>query len=143
MSDHITTPFGATSTAAEVIAGVDLTGHRAIVTGGSSGLGVETARALADAGAAVTLAVRDVAAGERVARDLTAATGNRQVLVSPLDLADQGSVAAFVSAWTGPLHMLVNNAGIMAPPLSRTPQGWEAQFATNHLGHFALARGLH
>ncbi|GIG18143.1 oxidoreductase [Catellatospora methionotrophica] len=143
MSDHITTPFGATSTAAEVIAGVDLTGHRAIVTGGSSGLGVETARALADAGAAVTLAVRDVAAGERVARDLTAATGNRQVLVSPLDLADQGSVAAFVSAWTGPLHMLVNNAGIMAPPLSRTPQGWEAQFATNHLGHFALAVGLH
>ncbi|MEV0457599.1 SDR family NAD(P)-dependent oxidoreductase [Catellatospora methionotrophica] len=143
MSDHITTPFGATSTAAEVIAGVDLTGHRAIVTGGSSGLGVETARALANAGAAVTLAVRDVAAGERVARDLTAATGNRQVLVSPLDLSDQGSVAAFVSAWTGPLHMLVNNAGIMAPPLTRTPQGWEAQLATNHLGHFALAVGLH
>ncbi|GAA4263130.1 SDR family NAD(P)-dependent oxidoreductase [Dactylosporangium darangshiense] len=143
MSGRITTPFGATSTAAEVIAGVDLSGHRAIVTGGSSGLGVETARALAGAGAAVTLAVRDLAAGERVAQDLIATTGNRQVLVAPLDLSDQGSVAAFVSAWSEPLHMLVDNAGIMATPLSRTPQGWEMQFATNHLGHFALATGLH
>jgi NAD(P)-dependent dehydrogenase (short-subunit alcohol dehydrogenase family) len=142
MSARITTPFGATSTAAEVIRGVDLTGRRAVITGGSSGLGVETARALADAGAAVTLAVRDVAAGERVARDLIATTGNTQVLVAPLDLADQASVAAFVSAWSGPLHMLVNNAGIMATPLLRTPQGWELQFATNHLGHFALAVGL-
>ncbi|MGR6318486.1 SDR family NAD(P)-dependent oxidoreductase [Micromonospora soli] len=139
----MTTPFGATSTAAEVIAGVDLTGRRAVVTGGSSGLGVETARALAGAGAAVTLAVRDVAAGARVARHVTATTGNEQVRVAPLDLADQGSVAAFVSAWSGPLHMLVNNAGIMATPLLRTAQGWEMQFATNHLGHFALANGMH
>src|SRR5262245_7150539 len=136
----IATPFGATSTAAEVLAGVDLTGRRAIVTGGSSGIGVETARALAGAGAAVTLAVRDVAAGERVARDLASAG---RVLVAPLDLADLASVAAFASAWSGPLHILVNNAGIMATPLLRTPQGWELQFATNHLGHFALAVGLH
>jgi NAD(P)-dependent dehydrogenase (short-subunit alcohol dehydrogenase family) len=143
MRDRITTPFGATSTATEVVAGVDLTGRRAIVTGGSSGLGVETARALAGAGAAVTLAVRDVAAGERVARKLTGATGNAQILVAPLNLADQGSVAAFVSAWSGPLHMLVNNAGIMATPPLRTLEGWEMQFATNHLGHFALAVGLH
>lgn len=143
MTDLFTTPFGATSTAAEVIAGVDLTGRRAIVTGGSSGLGIETARALAGAGAAVTLAVRDVAAGRQVAEDLATTTGNKQVLVAPLDLADQASVAAFVSAWSGPLHILVNNAGIMATPLLRTAQGWEMQFATNHLGHFALAVGLH
>lgn len=139
----ISTPFGTTSTAAEVIAGVDLTGQTAIVTGGSSGLGVETARALAGAGAAVTLAVRDTAAGERVAQDLIAATGNSRVRVAPLDLADQRSVTAFTSAWSEPLHMLVANAGIMATPLLRTPQGWELQFATNHLGHFALATGLH
>jgi NAD(P)-dependent dehydrogenase (short-subunit alcohol dehydrogenase family) len=143
MTDRFTTPFGTTSTAAEVVAGVDLTGRCAIVTGGSSGLGIETARSLAGAGAEVTLAVRDVAAGERVAQDLITTTGNEQVLVAPLDLADQKSVAAFASAWSRPLHILVNNAGIMAPPLLRTAQGWEMQFATNHLGHFALALGLH
>jgi NAD(P)-dependent dehydrogenase (short-subunit alcohol dehydrogenase family) len=65
-----------------------------------------------------------------VAEDLIASTGNEQVLVAPLDLADQGSVAAFVSAWSGPLHILVNNAGIMATPVLRTPQGWEMQFVT-------------
>jgi NAD(P)-dependent dehydrogenase (short-subunit alcohol dehydrogenase family) len=141
-SSRITTPFGAQSTAAEVIAGVDLTGRRAIVTGGSSGIGVETARALAGANAEVTLAVRNPTAGERTAADIIASTGNKQVLVAPLDLADQASVSAFASGWDGPLHVLVNNAGIMAPPLMRTPQSWEMQFATNHLGHFALATGL-
>jgi NAD(P)-dependent dehydrogenase (short-subunit alcohol dehydrogenase family) len=126
-----------------VITGIDLTGRRAIVTGGSSGIGVETARALASAGAEVTLAVRDTAAGERTAADITASTGNKEILVEPLDLADQASVAAFVAGWDGPLHILVNNAGVMAAPETRTPQGWELQFATNHLGHFALATGLH
>ena len=130
----ITTPFGATSTAAEVLAGVDLSGRRAVVTGASSGLGVETARALAGAGAEVTFAVRDVAAGKRVAGDSA---------VARLDLADLGSVRDFVAGWAGPLDILVNNAGIMATPLMRTPQGWELQLATNHLGHFALAAGLH
>jgi NAD(P)-dependent dehydrogenase (short-subunit alcohol dehydrogenase family) len=143
MTELFTTPFDASSTAADVVAGVDLTNRRAIVTGGSSGLGVETARALAAAGAAVTLAVRDVAAGNQVANDLIASTGNEQVRVAPLDLADQSSVADFVSAWSGPLHILVNNAGIMATPLLRNAQGWEMQFATNHLGHFALAVGLY
>jgi NAD(P)-dependent dehydrogenase (short-subunit alcohol dehydrogenase family) len=143
MIDRITTPFGAQSTAAEVIAGIDLTGRRAIVTGGASGIGIETARALAGAGAEVTLAVRNTEAGERTAADIIASTGNKQVLVAPLDLADQASVAALVAGWNGPLHILVNNAGIMASPLMRTPQGWEMQFATNHLGHFALATGLH
>ena len=132
-------PFGATSTAAEVIAGVDLSGKRAIVTGASSGIGVETARALALAGAEVTLAVRDVDAGARVARDI----GTDRVRVAALDLSNQASIAAFVAEWRGPLHMLVENAGIMATPEWRTAEGWEMQFATNHLGHFALALGLH
>ncbi|MFI5915272.1 SDR family NAD(P)-dependent oxidoreductase [Dactylosporangium sp. NPDC051541] len=123
--------FGFESTAAEVLDGVDLSGKRAIVTGGASGIGVETARALAAAGAEVTLAVRNVEAGERTAADVGAKH------VRPLDLADQASVRAF--AWDGPLHILVNNAGVMASPLSRTAEGWESQFATNHLGHFALA----
>lgn len=144
--DHelLTTPFGATSTAAEVSAGVDLTGKTAIVTGGSSGIGVETARALAASGAAVTLAVRSVEAGERTARDISATTGNRAVTVAELDLADHASIARFVADWQGPLDILVENAGIMAlPDLHRSPEGWELQFATNHLGHFALATGLH
>ncbi|MEU1753838.1 SDR family NAD(P)-dependent oxidoreductase [Micromonospora matsumotoense] len=137
------TPFDAGSTALEVVRDVDLTGRRAVVTGGASGIGVETARALAAAGADVTLAVRDLEAGQRAARDITATTGNDRLLVAPLDLADQASVAAFVAAWDGPLHLLVGNAGIMASPERRTPEGWELQFATNHLGHFALATGLH
>jgi NAD(P)-dependent dehydrogenase (short-subunit alcohol dehydrogenase family) len=140
---RITTPFGATTTAAEIVDGVDLSGRRAVVTGGASGIGIETARALAGAGAEVALAVRDTAAGERVADDLIAATGNKQITVSRLDLADRASVAAFTAAWDGPLHILVANAGVMAAPLTRTPEGWELQFATNHLGHFALATGLH
>jgi NAD(P)-dependent dehydrogenase (short-subunit alcohol dehydrogenase family) len=135
----ITTPFGFESTAAEVIAGIDETGKRAIVTGGSSGIGVETARALAGAGAEVTLAVRDTTAGERVASDI-----DGDVRVGRLDLADQTSVNAFVASWDGPLHILINNAGVMAlPDLQRSPEGWELQFATNHMGHFALATGLH
>jgi NAD(P)-dependent dehydrogenase (short-subunit alcohol dehydrogenase family) len=143
VSDRITTPFTAESTAAEVVAGLDLSGRRVVVTGGASGIGVETARALAGVGAEVTLAVRNVDAGRRTAEEIAASTGNPKVAVAPLDLADQASVAAFVEAWDGPLHVLVNNAGIMASPLMRTPQGWELQFATNHLGHFALAVGLH
>ncbi|MFE2075401.1 SDR family NAD(P)-dependent oxidoreductase [Streptomyces misionensis] len=139
----ITTPFGFSSTAAEVSEGIDLTGRRAVVTGASSGLGAETARALAATGAAVTLAVRDVTAGKRVAEDITESTGNQEVNVAHLDLADPGSVTAFVAAWRGPLHVLVNNAGVMACPERYTEQGWEWQFATNHLGHFALATGLH
>ncbi|MBM7488906.1 NAD(P)-dependent dehydrogenase (short-subunit alcohol dehydrogenase family) [Micromonospora luteifusca] len=140
---RFTTPFNARSTAADVVAGVDLTGQRAIVTGASSGIGVETARALATAGAEVTLAVRDVQAGERTAEDIRSTTANGSVRVAPLDLSDQDSIAAFVAAWEGPLHILVNNAGVSATPERRTPEGWELQFATNHLGHFALATGLH
>src|SRR2546426_10503608 len=94
-SERITTRFGVQSTAAEVIVGIDLTGRRAIVTGGASGIGVETARALAGANAEVTLAVRNLEAGERTAADITATSGNTGVMVAPLDLADRSSIAAF------------------------------------------------
>ena len=139
----IATGFDARSTAAEVVAGIDLTGRSAVVTGAASGSGVETARALAAAGAAVTLAVRDVDAARPVADDITATTGNTAVSVASLDLTDIASVDEFVAAWTGPLHILVNNAGVMTTPEAYTAPGWELQFATNHMGHFALALGLH
>jgi NAD(P)-dependent dehydrogenase (short-subunit alcohol dehydrogenase family) len=138
----VSTPFGFHSTALEVAAGIDLTDRHVIVTGASSGIGVETARAIAATGASVTLAVRDVAAGSTVADRIAASTGNRRVDVRPLDLADRVSIAAFVRNWTAPLHVLVNNAGVMAPPVRHTPEGWETQFAVNHLGHFALTLGL-
>jgi NAD(P)-dependent dehydrogenase (short-subunit alcohol dehydrogenase family) len=140
----ITTPFGFESTAAEVADGVDLSGTRAVVTGAASGIGVETARALAGSGAGVTLAVRDVDAGTRVAADIAASTGNADVTVAEVDLTDRATIDAFVKQWEGPLHLLVNNAGVMAiQELELTPEGYEMQFATNHLGHFALALGLH
>jgi NAD(P)-dependent dehydrogenase (short-subunit alcohol dehydrogenase family) len=141
--DRITTPFGFCSTAADVASGLDLAGRRAVITGAASGIGVETARALASTGCEVVLAVRDVAAGARTANDIAAATGNAAVRAAELDLADLGSVAAFVDAWQGPLHILVNNAGVMACPERYTTDGWELQLATNHFGHFALATGLH
>jgi NAD(P)-dependent dehydrogenase (short-subunit alcohol dehydrogenase family) len=141
---RIKTPFEWDSTAAEVIEGIDLGGKRAIVTGAASGIGVETARALADAGADVTLAVRNMDAGAQTAAAITASTGNEQVHVGRLELAERDSIAAFVAAWEGPLDILVNNAGVMAlPELELTEEGWELQFATNHLGHFALALGLY
>ncbi|HWO58757.1 MAG TPA: SDR family NAD(P)-dependent oxidoreductase [Umezawaea sp.] len=140
---RITTPFTRDNTAADVVEGIDLTGRRIVVTGAASGIGVETARALAAAGAEVTLAVRDVDAGHRTAADITESTGSTALAVAHLDLSDLDSVAAFAQAWTGPLHVLINNAGVMATPETRTSRGWELQFATNHLGHFALALGLH
>jgi NAD(P)-dependent dehydrogenase (short-subunit alcohol dehydrogenase family) len=141
-----TTTYGPTTTAAEIVANVDLHGKRAVVTGASSGIGVETARALASTGAEVTLAVRNVEAGEKVANGIAEKLppGAAAPRVAQLDLADPASVAGFVRAWTGPLHILVNNAGVMAlPKLTRTAAGCEMQFATNHLGHFALTTGLH
>lgn len=144
MTERITTPFGAQSTADDVIAGVDLTGRRAIVTGGASGLGRETARALASAGAEVTIAARNLDAATAAAKEIGEQAGRPgAVHAGRLDLADLGSVRAFVADWSGPLHILVNNAGIMATPEQRTPNGSEMQFAVNHLGHFALATGLH
>jgi NAD(P)-dependent dehydrogenase (short-subunit alcohol dehydrogenase family) len=140
----ITTRFTATSTADDVVEGLDLTGTRVVVTGGASGIGLETVRSLAKAGAEVTLAVRDTEAGGRAAQDVVGTTGNTTLRVARLDLVDLDSVAAFVADWDGPLDLLINNAGVMAlPQLTLTDRAWETQFATNHLGHFALTVGLH
>ena len=143
MPNPTSSPFTARSTALEVVAGLDLHGQRAIVTGGASGLGLETSRALAVAGTDVTLAVRNREQGGLAAGALRAASGKRNVHVGVLDLADLASIQRFAADWgDAPLHMLINNAAIMACPLTRTAQGWEAQFATNHLGHFALTTAL-
>jgi NAD(P)-dependent dehydrogenase (short-subunit alcohol dehydrogenase family) len=138
------TTFGFSTTADEVLAGVDLSDRRALVTGATSGVGVETARALAAHGATVVLGVRNVEAGERIAAQLKESTGNGSVTVGRLDLSDLQSVRLFTAEWDGPLDLLINNAGIMATPeLTRTPEGHELQFAVNYLGHFALTTGLH
>ncbi|MFB7658111.1 MULTISPECIES: SDR family NAD(P)-dependent oxidoreductase [unclassified Streptomyces] len=143
MGKLISTRFTASSTADEVLRGADLTGVRAVVTGASSGLGIETARALAAAGAGVTLAVRNTTAGDAVADTIEKTTGRIRPRVAQLDLADRISVTRFIDAWNGQLHLLINNAGVVTGGLERTREEWEVQFATNHLGHFALATGLH
>ncbi|OZF30850.1 oxidoreductase [Rhodococcus sp. 14-2483-1-1] len=144
MGNRIVTPFGAHTTADEVSEGIDLTGARVIVTGGASGIGIETSRTLARRGAAVTLAVRDVSTGSRVAAEITADTGNLRIDVRRLELTDFASVRTFVEEWDEPLDVLVNNAGVMAvQELTVDGSGWERQFATNFLGHFALTTGLH
>jgi len=133
--------FGANSTTAEVLDGIDLRGKVAMVTGASGGLGAETARALAAKGAAVVLTARDMPKGEAVAQAIRAATGNANVEVEELELASLASVRACarrVLARHGALHILVNNAGVMACPFSTTAEGYELQFGANHLGHFLL-----
>jgi NAD(P)-dependent dehydrogenase (short-subunit alcohol dehydrogenase family) len=133
--------LGKRSTAEEALQGQSLKGKKAIVTGASSGLGVETTRVLARAGADVTMAVRNVAAGEKVKAQLAAGLpdGSGSLDVKALDLSDLSSVRAFAAAsGEGPLDLLVNNAGIMGPPLTLTAQGFESQMGTNHLGHFLL-----
>ena len=135
----IGTGFGATSTAAEVIAGIDLTGKLALVTGGYSGIGIETTRALVGAGAHVIVPARRV----DTAREALSEFPN--VEVDQLDLGDLDSVKAFAERFlaTGrTLDLVINNAGVMACPETRVGPGWEAQFATNHLGHFALVNRL-
>ena len=140
---RILNDYDDTTTALQVVDGLDLTGRRAIVTGAASGIGIETARALAHAGAQVTLAVRDTAAGARVAADIAQTSGRDDLEVAYLDLADLATIDAFTASWRGPLHILINNAGVMDSPHGTTAQGWETQFGTNHLGHFALTTGLH
>jgi NAD(P)-dependent dehydrogenase (short-subunit alcohol dehydrogenase family) len=112
-------------------------GRTFLVTGANSGIGLVAARDLARAGGRVVLAVRDPARGERAA-----ATIDGETEVRRLDLADLDSVRAFAEQWDGELDVLINNAGVMAPPLGRTKDGFELQFGTNHLGHFALTNLL-
>ncbi|HEY3186429.1 MAG TPA: oxidoreductase [Solirubrobacteraceae bacterium] len=115
----------------------NLDGRTVVVTGANSGIGRIAARELARAGARVTLAVRDTAKGERAAADMPGA-----VDVRALDLADLASVRAFAEGWPGDLDVLINNAGVMATPETRTKDGFELQIGTNHLGHFALTNLL-
>ncbi|MFE2358421.1 SDR family NAD(P)-dependent oxidoreductase [Streptomyces parvulus] len=144
VSTPLTTSFPPDARARDVIEGVDLTGRRAVVTGGASGLGAETVRALAAAGAEVTVATRRVESAEPLLAELSAAGAPGRVHARALDLADLASVHAFVNAWRDPLDILVANAGIMAlPTRTLSTRGWEMQLATNYLGHFALALGLH
>lgn len=136
----IASPFGMRSTAREVIDGIDLSGKVALVTGGYSGLGLETVRALASAGAKVFVAARrpDVAS-----KDLEGVAGTIEIL--QMDLSDTDSIDRFAEAMaarTDRLHILINNAAIMACPLSRDARGYESQFATNHLGHFQMTARL-
>ena len=115
----------------------DLRGATAIVTGANSGIGRITARELAAAGARVILAVRSTAKGDEAAATMTG-----DVEVRELDLASLASVRAFADAWSGDIDLLINNAGVMIPPQGRTADGFELQFGTNHLGHFALTNLL-
>jgi NAD(P)-dependent dehydrogenase (short-subunit alcohol dehydrogenase family) len=142
-----TTRLGKNTTAVEALRGQRLEGRTAIVTGANSGLGVETARALAFAGADVVMACRSVASGEEVAARLRAELppGAGRLEVSQLELADLDSVRAFTQRFLASgrkLDLLINNAGVMARPLTLTAQGIESQLGINHLGHFALTVGL-
>lgn len=141
----LNSPFGARSTAMDVAASIDLKGKTAVVTGASSGLGVETVRALAARGASVIMPVRSRAKAEKVAAELRAATGNSAIETADMDLGDLTSVRNFARAFLAakrPLHILINNAGIMATPERRVGAGFESQFGTNHLGHMVLAATL-
>ncbi len=125
---------------AEVIKGIDLAGKTAIVTGGYSGIGLETVRALADAGVAIIVPARNREKAQTALADI-----GGDVRIEDMDLGDIASVRVFAAKMTGALDsldLLINNAGIMACPESRVGPGWEAQFGTNHLGHFALTKGL-
>mgnify|MGYP003636794865 FL=1 len=132
--------FHAKSEPDEILAGIDLTGKTAIVTGGYSGIGLETTRALAAAGATVIVPVRDPAKAEE---NLLSIEGD--ISSARMDLADLDSVRTFASSVydsIDALDLLINNAGIMACPLARVGPGWESQFGVNHMGHFALTRAL-
>ena len=158
---------GFETTALEAVEGYDLNGYNVIITGGNSGIGVETVRALAKAGATVFLTSRNVENGQKVADEIKASTNNSNVFVEKLELDSLENVRAFVSRFLAkdlPLHILINNAGIMACPLSYTKSililyktlfssiwnliltiyrdGFESQIGTNHFGHFALTTGL-
>jgi hypothetical protein len=143
----MSTTFGAESTTDQVLAGIDLTGKRVLVTGASAGLGIETARALAAHGAQVVGAVRDLAKGEGATAQVRAAAaqGGGSFELVALDLADLTSVRACADALLAKgeaFDLIIANAGVMATPFGKTADGFETQFGTNHLGHFVLINRL-
>lgn len=141
MQQPLGTGFGPASTATDVVKGIDMTGKNVVITGGHAGIGLETTRVLAGAGALVTVLARDV---ERASRAVAGIAG---VEVRQLDLIDPKSIDAFVKEWLASgraLHVLVNNAAATPPSeLERDARGLEVQLATGHLGHFQLTLGLH
>jgi NAD(P)-dependent dehydrogenase (short-subunit alcohol dehydrogenase family) len=137
--------FDETTSAAEVVRNIDLGGKIALVTGGGSGIGVEIVRALAQAGAEVFVGDIDTAACEAARDEIRAGNANAHVTAAQLDLGDLASVRAFASSFLDArpkLDILINNAGIMAPPLGYTRSGHELQFGINYLGHYVLATSL-
>lgn len=139
LQQPFSTPFGPFTTAEEVARDADLTGKIAIVTGGASGLGLETVRVLSRHGARVIVPARDLSAARAALKDIAHAEARQ------MDLIDPNSIRSFAEGFLaerGPLDLLVLSAGIMAPPLFRDADGREGQFATNHLGHFRLTNWL-
>ncbi len=135
--------FNETSTADDVLAGIDLSGKHAVITGASAGLGLETTRALAAHGASVTMAVRDRAKAEAARDQVLASVPGADLELRDLDLASQASVRAFTAAYLAdgrPMDLFIGNAGIMACPQQTTEDGFEMQFGTNHLGHWRIVR---
>lgn len=132
--------FDRHATTDDVLEGIDLTGHHFVVSGATSGLGEESARALAAHGASVTMLARDEAKLADALARVRAAAGGGEVEGAIVDLASLGSIRECAAPLAGgkPIDALINNAGVMAPPLARTAEGFELQFGTNHLGHFLL-----
>lgn len=137
--------FGHDTTTDEVLDGIDLTGKTVLITGGSSGIGTETARAMAAKGARIIFTGRDMEKGEAAVASIKASTGNDNIEVMSLDLASFASVRTFAEQFLAKydaINILINNAGIMACPQWKTEDGYEMQFGTNHLGHFLLTNLL-
>ncbi len=135
--------IGRHSTTDEVLAGIDLTGKRILITGGSSGLGAETARALASKGAHVVITARNTVAGATVVKSIIESTGNANVEMMSVELGSLKSIRAFAGQFLAKydtLDILINNAGVMACPHKTTEDGFELQFGVNHLGHFLLTK---
>lgn len=140
MADRITSGFSPYTPARDVVAGHDLTGKVAIVTGAATGIGVETARALAEAGAEVVIAVRKPDLAEAAVAEVNKTAKGAKASWSMLDLSSFKSIRAFAERWGDkPLNILINNAGVMASPLTYTEDGLEMQVGTNHFGHFLLS----
>ena len=140
--DLITSQFGYRSSSLDVAEGIDLRGRHALVTGATSGLGVETGRALATAGATVHLPVRDTVRGHAVVDELTRDLPGANFVLGAMDLGSVASVRTYAATLTGPLDILVANAGIMATPAGRTVDGFELQLGTNAIGHYVLVTSL-
>ena len=137
--------FGFETNALEVVEGVDLSGKEIIITGGSSGIGIETTRALAKAGARITMGARNLEKAEAIAKEIRESTKNPNIEVEQLELGSLASVNEFVKRYLEkkrPLNILINNAGVLAASKSQTVDGFETDFGTNHVGHFALTLGL-